>query len=271
MCVCGTSRARPGGVRQTLPIASLVLLLGLPVLACGGADSAPGGEPDGTEQGWDSQKGNPTHATHSYLTEEAIARVRDAHPEVEAYRADLVKGANEEIHDLVLSDALLESLRLEFGGTNGSCQHPERVWAHAQERFAAGDRHSAYWYLGILLHYVEDLGVPAHALGVYHQSSVTNWDTFELLAFSNWKPSYAEIDRSDPHLDDPSGYAQVSSDWTASNFVEAWPSTTYKRTFFSKTWTFASHKERAFLSNRQGRSAIVTSWALESAARHWNP
>jgi hypothetical protein len=249
----------------------VVVLLGLAGGACGGADNAPSGaSSDSTQQGWDSAGGNPTHATHSYLTEEAISRVRDANPEVETYRADLLKGANEEIHDLVLSDVLLESLRLEFGGTNGSCEHPERVWAHAQERYAAGDVHNAYWYLGILLHYVEDLGVPAHALGVYHQSGPTNWDTFELLAFSNWVPSYDAIDREDPGLADPSAYTQVSREWTASNFGETWPGTTYTRTFFDKTWLFSTDTERTFLRNREGRTGIATSWALASAASHWS-
>jgi hypothetical protein len=135
-----------------------------------------------TQEGWDSQDGNPTHATHSYLTEYAADQLRAAYPELDTYRASLIDGANREIHDLVLKDPEQEALRIEVGGNNYGCDHPDRMWNHVTTSYHAGDKAKAYWYLGIMLHYVEDIGVPAHAFHVYHQSSPSNWDHFEVMA-----------------------------------------------------------------------------------------
>jgi hypothetical protein len=43
----------------------------------------------GSVRGWDSDnKGDPTHATHSYLTEWAIAQLKGQFPEFQQFRTD---------------------------------------------------------------------------------------------------------------------------------------------------------------------------------------
>lgn len=231
------------------------------LLAC----SAPVDRVAESEQSWDSAGGNPTHATHSYLTEYALDSLEAAHVDLVTYRSDVVTGANLELHELAVQDAEQESLRVEAGGTNWGCEHPEVYWAHATERWLAGDRAKAYWFVGILLHFVEDLGAPAHAFHVWHEASPSTWDHFEVMAFQRWDPSYATIDQWDPWFAEPADYVSFSGGWTAADFEAEYPDVTYTRTFFSKTWLFASAKEKAFVRNREGRTATVATWALDAA------
>ena len=248
---------------RSLLLTAIVLLAG-----CAGSHATPT-VPD-HQAAWDSQDGNPTHATHSYLTEYACNQLQGSYPELVTYRAKIVDGANREIHDIALSDPTQEALRIADGGNNWACSHPEVVWNTAKAKYAAGDKASAYWYLGILLHYVEDMGVPAHAFHVYHQSSPSNWDNFEVLAFQKWAPSYSSINKTDPGFSSPDQYVVWDGTWAAGDFNATWPGVTYKRTFFSTSWLWASSKEKTFMYNRQGRCAVATKWALQCALNHWN-
>lgn len=252
-------------IRNFLAILALLGLAG-----CAGTDGqgeANAGDPATTEQGWDSQDGNPTHATHSYLTEFAADQLKAYYPELVTYRASLVDGANREIHDLPLSDPEQEALRIEVGGNNAGCDHPEKMWAHVQTAYQAGNKSKAFWYLGILLHYVEDIGVPAHAMHVYHQSSPSDWDHFEVMALQRWYPSYSSIDRTDPYFAAPSDYVAFNQSWTVSDWHATFPGVTYTRTYYSMSWWWASSREKTYMRNRQGRTAMATKWALASALR----
>ncbi len=232
-------------------------------------DDEPTDDPNATEQNWDSQDGNPTHATHSYLTEYAIDQLKGRFPELQTYRANILDGANREIHDLHIDDVEQESLRAEFGGNNAGCDHPERVFSHATASYAAHDKPKAYWFVGILLHYVEDIGVPAHAFHVYHQSSPSNWDHFELMGFQRWSPSYSGIQKSDPHFTNPADYVAFNGNWTIADWQSNFQGVTYTRTVYSRTWLFASTRQKTFMRTRQGRTAVATKWALESAITHF--
>lgn len=242
-----------------------VFIVGLSLSGCAADAQHDNVDPTATEQGWDSQDGNPTHATHSYLTEYAADQLKGTYPELVTYRARLVDGANREIHDLPLADAEQEALRQEVVGTNGACEHPERMWNHVVASYHAGDHAKAFWYLGIMLHYVEDMGVPAHALGVYHQSSPSDWDHFEVMALQRWYPSYANINRTDPHLANPSDYMAFSQNWTISDWQSAFPGVTYTRTYYSMSWWWASSREKTLMRDRQGHTATAVKWALQSA------
>src|SRR3982750_847351 len=74
-----------------------------------------------TVLGWDSQNWNPTHATHSYLTEWAIDQLKGQWPELQQYRTPLVDGANAELHELKVKGTQygvdLEAKRVEHKGT----------------------------------------------------------------------------------------------------------------------------------------------------------
>ena len=52
---------------------------------------------------WDSASWNPTHPTHSYLTEWAIDQIKSQAPELQIYQQQIIEGANTELHELPVS------------------------------------------------------------------------------------------------------------------------------------------------------------------------
>lgn len=218
----------------------------------------------GRAQAWDSSKWNPTHPTHTYLTAWAIDQLKARCPELAPFRTQIVEGANQELHELPVGGTMhgvdLEAARVQHKGTNEGTDDIQGWWQDSLAAYRAGDKEKAYFLLGVMLHMVEDMGVPAHAKKIHHQGSATEFDNFEFMALSNWKPSFADIDRTDPAYAEPWKYYGFSRDWTLSDAPDY-----DSPDDFSKTWTFASAAERKLLSNRQGRTAHVVMWAVQSA------
>jgi hypothetical protein len=218
---------------------------------------------------WDSRRfaRQPVHPTHSYLTEWGIDQLAAGFPELNQFRAEIIEGANQELHELPLKNPEtlhgvdLEAKRIQHKGTNKGCDDTQGWWQDAQAAYKAGNKPQAYFLLGILLHMIQDMGVPAHANRVYHQGTLTEFDNFEFLALSNWKPSFDDINRKDPGYAEPWRYYSLSQEWTHADAPD------YRnRDSFSKTWLLASKAEKALLSNRQGRTCHVVMWALRSAS-----
>jgi hypothetical protein len=251
--------------------ASLFALCGFAVVGCA-ADAAPTTSPaigstestGTTQEPWDSQSGNPTHATHSYLTEYAIDQLKGSYPEVDTYRANLVDGANQELHELPISDAFKEQLRQEAGGTNWAADHPEVVWNRATASYAAGDKATAYWYVGVVMHWVEDMGVPAHAFHVIHQGTLSQADNFEILGLQRWSPLYDSL-AADPSYAAPSDYVLWNGAWTKQDFQSNFPGVTYTTGFFPFLWPIFSNNKSKFVQEREGRSAVAAKYALHAA------
>ena len=221
---------------------------------------------------WDSKHGNPTRPTHTLLTEWGIDQLKKDFPELAQFRNAIVDGANTELHELKTSDkdiktghaygVELEAKRVEHRGTNEGCDDVEGWWKESVEAYKSGQKDKAYFLLGVVLHMVEDMGVPAHANKVVHQGTITEFDNFEFMALSNWKPKFNAINKADPEFAEPWKYYDFSQKWTAEDAPD------YKdRDSFSKTWTFASGQERDLLQNRQGRTCHVVKWTLKSAAK----
>jgi hypothetical protein len=218
----------------------------------------------GPAHAWDSSKWNPTHPTHSYLTEWAADNLKSQFPELITYRKELVEGANEELHELPVSGTKygidLNAKRIQHKGTNEGCDDIQGWWNDSLAAYRAGNKPQAYFVLGIMLHMIEDMGVPAHANKVYHQGNLREFDNFEFMALSNWRPSFADINRTDPGYAEPWRYYAFSQSWTQADAPNY-----HSRNSFSKTWLFASKSERTLLRNREGRTCLVAKWALNSA------
>jgi hypothetical protein len=213
---------------------------------------------------WDSKKGNPTHPTHSYLTEWAIDQLNSQYTELQQYRTQVVEGANTELHELPVQGSMygtnLDAKRIKHQGTNEGCNDIQGWWQDSLSAYKQNHKEQSYFILGIMLHMIEDMGVPAHANKVYHQGNLKEFDNFEFMALLNWKPDFANINRQDPGYIDPWKYYAFSQEWAhadAPNYNN--------RSSFSKIWMFASRSERQLLSNRQGRTANVVKWATNSA------
>jgi len=223
---------------------------------------------------WDSKNLLNRKPTHTYLTEYAINKLKKKYPELNRYRSKLIEGANKELHELSVKDPHLNRLRVKYGGTNAGCKHPEGWWKEAVNAYKQNKRAEAYVYLGILLHMIQDMGVPSHAWDIYHQTSFKeplSFDNFEYMALFNWKPTFKSINRKDPKYSLPWKYYKFSRDWTRKD-TRNWhgngkPWNKSDRDDFSKTWTLANEKEEILLRNRQGRTSVVTKWTLASAMR----
>lgn len=210
------------------------------------------------------------HPTHSYLTEYAIDQLHGDYPELEAYRDILVEGANSELHELPVEGVVygidLEAKRRAHKGTNAGSDDVPGWWQEARDAYSAGNREQAYFYLGVVLHMIEDMGVPAHANGLYHQGNLTEFDNFEAMALQRWDPDFSAVDRSDPGLASPADYYRFSQDWAAADAPD------YRDTSsFSKTWLTASRAEKALVRTRQARTATVVMWALRRAMETLTP
>ena len=219
---------------------------------------------------WDSAKFKwltpIVHPTHSYLTEYAIDQLADKYPELGTYRAVIIEGANHELHELPVKGSLygidLDRKRIEHKGTNAGSDDVPGWWADALAAYRAGNKQQAYFVVGIMLHMIEDMGVPAHANGVIHQGTLTEFDNFEAMALQKWDPDFADANRNDPAYADPSKYYRFSQDWTHADAPDY-----HDRDSFSKTWITASEAEKTLVRNRQGRTAMVAEWALNATMK----
>lgn len=217
---------------------------------------------------WDSAKFEwltpIVHPTHSYLTEYAIDALVGDYPTLRQYGAIVIEGANTELHELPVEGVRygidLDAKRIEHKGTNAGSDDTDGWWQEALDAHRAGDMEQAYFYLGILLHMIEDIGVPAHANGIYHQGNLAEFDNFEAMALQKWDPDFSSIDRNDPGYANPADYCGFSRDWAAADAPD------YRDTdSFSKTWLTASGEEEDLVRERQARTATVVTWALRSA------
>jgi hypothetical protein len=223
-----------------------------------------------TAGAWDSAAGNPGRPTHSLMTEWAINKLQASNPEVQQYRAQLIEGANEELHELTVSGQKhgidLDAKRKQHRGTNEGCDDIQGWWQDSLAAYKQGNKAQAYYLLGIMLHMIQDMGVPAHAHKVIHQGNATEFDNFEYMALSNWRPSFPKTAPKDPGHAEPWKYYAVSKNWTLRD------APSYKsRDQFSKTWLLASQADRDLLTKRQAGTCYVTMWALQSAAKAFKP
>ena len=206
------------------------------------------------------------HPTHSYLTEYAIDQLRGDYRSLGTYGDILIEGANTELHELPVEGTKygidLEAKRREHKGTNAGSDDVDGWWDDALAAHEAGNEEQAYFYLGVVLHMIEDMGVPAHANGIYHQGNISEFDNFEAMALQRWDPDFSSVDRADPGYRNPADYYAVSQDWAADDAPD------YRDTdSFSKTWLTASDEEEDLVRKRQASTATVVMWALRSAMK----
>ena len=121
---------------------------------------------------------------------------------------------NQELHELPVEGVLygidLDARRIQHKGTNAGSDDVPGWWKDARAAYKAGNREQAWFLVGIMLHMIEDMGVPAHANGVYHQGNVKEFDNFEAMAAQKFDPDFSLVDRTDPVYADPSRYYAFS-------------------------------------------------------------
>lgn len=224
----------------------------------------------GAQPLWDSAEGNPTHPTHSYFTEYAIKELRTDFPEVEEFKKPLIDGANMELHETPykwkgfygLDRADLERLRTEHRGTNPGTDDISGWWHLAVSVYREGNKERAYFFAGVALHMIQDMGVPSHAKNMVHQGKPGQQDNFELLALQKWDPDFKSVNKQDPGLSEPWRYYEFSKAWTLEDAAD------YKGiNSFSKLWLIAPSSQKKLIRSRQAKTAVVSYWSLRSMAK----
>jgi hypothetical protein len=233
------------------------------LFACASStESAP--DADRVEQHWDSEDGNPTHATHSIMAELAIKNLARELPETRTYEEKIVEGANLELHEL--PSKKYEDLRVAVGGNNWAAEHPEVLWTKARASYAAGEKGAAYLYVGVLLHYVQDMGGPAHAFHVLHQSTMMERDAIEVLGFFDFHADFSSAVVMDPAFADPTLYVEWSARTTREHFRSIFGDAVYTRNYFPTTYSEMTPTHWEFIRRREAECARATEYALRSAA-----
>lgn len=217
-----------------------------------------------SQQRWDSQNGNPTHATHSIMTELAIANLENIYPELRQYEKDLIRGVNLELHEIRRDS--YEELRQEVQGTNWAANNPGVLWEKARLVYGGGFKDTAYFYVGVLLHYVQDMGVPAHAFHVFHQSTIGHRDNLEVLGFFDFHADFNTPATPDPDLENPVDYIEWSAQTARAHFNGTFPGATYTTEFFPQGYSEMSELQWSFLRRREADCTRGTFYALRSAA-----
>jgi hypothetical protein len=219
---------------------------------------------------WDSAEGNPTHPTHSYLTEYAVKGLRQEFPDVEKYQKALIDGSNMELHETPykwkafygLSKPDIEALRAAHLGTNPGTDDIAGWWDEARRSNSAGKKERAYFLAGIMMHMIQDMGVPSHAKNLIHQGKPGQQDNFELLALQKWDPNFKSVDKPDPAYAEPWKYYEFSKSWT----LEDAPNYNSIKSF-GKLWLTARPSQMRLIRERQAKTAMVSLWTLRSVAK----
>jgi hypothetical protein len=118
-----------------------------------------------------------------------------------------------------------------------------------------------------MLHYVQDMGVPAHAFHVYHQSGPRDWDHLELLGFFDFHADLRTPGASDPGLANPVEYIEWSARTAREHFNASFPGAQYHRRYFPQAYDDLTEEHWAFLRRREADCARGTAFTLRSAAR----
>lgn len=202
------------------------------------------------------------------MMEYAVELVKTAAPEVKQFEKDLIRGVNMELHEVPReTNDYYEELRKEVQGTNWGANRPEVLWEKARLVYHNGHKDLAYFYVGVLLHYVQDMGVPAHAFHIIHQSTVGHRDNIEVLGFFDFRADFSTTATPDPQLENPADYVEWSAQTARQHFGDTFPGTTYTLDTFPQVYSEMTETEWAFLRRREADCARGTAYALAAAAR----
>jgi len=220
-------------------------------------------------------------STHTRFTKWALRHVTQPEEmlrEMRQHEREILDGGNTEAHGLPLNAAAEKKIRREYGIDLADviARHLEKEeepdapadwWADSLGAYSAGDVKMAYYYLGVLLHMIQDIGLPSRANAAFHSRRMSDLDNFEYMAMFNWKiaepwkPLRDDVNKADPDYSSPASYYSFNYKWT----LEDAPS--YDNGRMPLTWDKADEPTKDLLFHRQARTAHANLWALESALR----
>lgn len=240
--------------------------------------------------GWDSrlefglQFGLPMHTQYTVL---AYNELRDKYRQEilvdSRVKPALIDGCLMELHEIDAHDldrktaqkygVDAEGLRKAHKGTNEGCNDIAGYWTDALAAYRAGRKTTAYFLVGIMLHMIQDMGVPAHANRVIHQGNPKEFDNFEINAAAHTtylnlrgNQSTDRINKSDPGFTDPWKYYAFSESWAKEDAPNYNNRDSFPKTRFP---FFYTKNDEELMKNRQYRTWAVSKWTLESAIKNF--
>lgn len=206
-------------------------------------------------------------STHTYFVDYAVEQLQTKYPDAVKYRALLREGANIEFVGPLTENTLPHWVDIEerfaaHEATRFRAGDIEGWWNDVIEAYRGGHPERAYFLLGVVLHFIQDVGVPAKAKNLDHGIGVTDFDSFEYMAAYNWtNPAPPKASEASPAnlktMLDFYSAAIAKSHEDAPNYNDT--------SSFSNTWTLASPEEQDLLIMRQQHTALMTTWVLSFA------
>ncbi|MFH0875828.1 MAG: hypothetical protein V1859_07865, partial [archaeon] len=152
-------------------------------------------------------------------------------------------------------------------------------WDKAQEEykkgnFASGDW-SAYYYVGLMMHLIEDQGVPAHAYDIPH-GTLGHMDNMEQLAYYNYVPNITGIVNANSPISNYSSMQSYTLSATSNNYWrQYWNQGNYGwengTDVFPTTWESAGESERNLTRQLLGMAVGYTAGALVAVSKSLPP
>lgn len=210
-------------------------------------------------------------STHHKITDDALDLVNDSYADINRFGSDIsnwTSGTTDDVraHD---GDAL----------ANGGPIH--KWWGLAQEAYASRNLNSedwsAYYYISLMMHLIEDQAVPAHAYDIPHGSQGYPMDNLEELVYTNYNPAIAGSVAANSPLSNYAGLKNFTiGTATADDYWrQYWGFMNYGgpdgTDVFPTFWISTGEPERNLIGLLLGNAAGYTSGALVSVSESLPP
>ncbi len=236
--------------------------------------------------GWWSE---PLEDNHELLSKDALssqALSEAEFPDIKKY-GEVIWGATEGNMD----DASAHD------GDSSANDGPAMLWwtsaLEEYRRFNFGDEQGAYWYMGQMIHLVEDMAVPVHALDINHYNGLEdllNPDNFEYFAANNYSASSVTVE-SGWNFIYPSDYKDEVKKYTVNlinNDIGVTPPTKTGLDGWNYYWIYQSYtdpnndrfpstsdiadvEEKLLVENQFGKARNYSAGALIAASKKLPP
>ena len=219
--------------------------------------------------GWWSAS-NIFNSTHHNITDDSInlpgANYPDVTTKFSGDISDWTSGTTDDVRAHA-GDALAN------GGPIG------QWWYNAQKQykegnFAAGDW-SAYYYVGLMMHLIEDQAVPAHAYNIPH-GTLGHMDNLEELVFTNYHPNITGIVLANSPTSNYYAMQVYTLNATSDNYWrQYWNAGAYGgqngTDEFPTWWLYAGENERNITRRLLGQAVGYTAGSLMSVSENLPP
>ena len=208
--------------------------------------------------GYSADPPNPDYGTHDWIADAALnLQTRDVTFLKTTYHSEFLLGTEAPDNPAYIGDSANHHVYYYSSGVlqdDACADRASQIYATALGYLRAGDNHSAAYDIGVMAHYVSDVGVFGHTMGAYtdwggemHHSDYEN--AFESMIGSLSPPSGISLGDSDAY-GATVGLAQKITFGSSTIQTNVWMDTNYD-------WTSAMFETSAIASLHASVSAVA--------------